>query len=351
MMRTGLGRPSCAREALLTAVTLLKVRFLADIRCSFHDCFNIQILLVNEGATRENRRVSPVSLGQGLASGRKPGRILLGAAGASRYNLSSILMSVRYSIILPAYNEAERIEPSLRKAVAFVRQQGWDAEIVVVNDGSRDATAEVVRRLMAEAPELRMLENPGNHGKGYSVRNGMLNAGGEILLFSDADFSSPIQESLKLVAAIENGADVAFGSRWLLAEMQTKRQSLLRQFVGRAYNLLLRLVLGLPYKDTQCGFKACTRRAAEVVFTRQQIEGWGFDPELLFIARKFKLRLTEVPVEWANDERSKINPLVDGVKMFGELLSIRLHSLAGHYNRPTFQFFAGTAGTVLVRTK
>jgi dolichyl-phosphate beta-glucosyltransferase len=260
-------------------------------------------------------------------------------------------MSLLYSIILPAFNESSRIGPGLESALAFVREQRWNVEIIVVNDGSRDDTADIVRRFMLQAPEIRLLENPGNRGKGYSIRNGMLNARGEILLFSDADFSSPICESIKLITAIAQGADVAFGSRWLLAETQTRRQSLLRQFVGRAYNLLLRLVLGLPYQDTQCGFKAFTRRAAEVIFTRQQIEGWGFDPELLFIARKFGLKMTEVAVEWANDDRSKINPIVDGVKMFYELLTIRSYGMTGQYNRPTFQFFASTPGTVLVEGK
>jgi dolichyl-phosphate beta-glucosyltransferase len=260
-------------------------------------------------------------------------------------------MSLFYSIILPAFNESSRIGPTLEKTLAFVREQGWDTEIIVVNDGSFDGTADIVRAFMAHAPELRLLENPGNRGKGYSVRNGMLNARGDILLFSDADLSSPIYESIKLIGAIEQGADVAFGSRWLLAEMQTRRQSLLRQFVGRAYNRLLRTLLGLPYKDTQCGFKACTRRAAEVIFTRQHIEGWGFDPEVLFIARKFGLKMTEVAVEWANDDRSKISPIVDGIKMFWELLRVRILSLANHYDEPTFQFSAPTPGTILVEEK
>ncbi len=123
-------------------------------------------------------------------------------------------MSLLYSIILPAFNEGPRIAPSLEKALAFVREQGWNVEIIVVNDGSRDDTADIVRSFMRHAPELHMLENPGNRGKGYSVRNGMLNASGDILLFSDVDFSSPIQESIKLIAAIEQGADIAFASRW-----------------------------------------------------------------------------------------------------------------------------------------
>ena len=260
-------------------------------------------------------------------------------------------MALLYSIILPAFNESSRIGPGLDKALAFLREHRWNVEIIVVNDGSRDDTADIVRRTMQHAPEVKLLENPGNRGKGYSVRNGMLNARGDILLFSDADFSSPIGESIKLVDAIQRGADVAFGSRWLLAETQTQRQSLLRQFVGRVYNLLLRLLLGLPYKDTQCGFKAFSRRAAEVIFTRQQIEGWGFDPELLFIARKFGLAMTEVAVKWANDDRSKINPLVDGVKMFYELLTIRVYGLMGYYVRPKFQFLASTPGTVLVENE
>jgi glycosyltransferase involved in cell wall biosynthesis len=256
-----------------------------------------------------------------------------------------------YSIVLPAYNEQERLGPSLEKAVDFVRRQQWNVEILVVNDGSTDHTAGIVRELMISAPELRLLENPGNRGKGYSVRNGMLNARGEILLFSDADFSSPIGEAVKLIGAIEGGADVAFGSRWLLAETQTKRQSLLRQFVGRAYNVLLRVLLGLPYKDTQCGFKAFTRQAAKVVFTRQQVERWGFDPELLYIARKFGLKMAEVAVEWANDDRSKVNPLTDGVKMFIELLIIRWNGATSRYDQPTFQFSPSMPGTVLVEKR
>jgi glycosyltransferase involved in cell wall biosynthesis len=247
-------------------------------------------------------------------------------------------MAISYSIILPAFNESERLGASLEKVLAYVAEQGWDAEVIVVNDGSRDNTAEIAGQFAARNPAVRVLENPGNRGKGYSVRHGVLESRGDYILFSDSDLSSPIREASKLFAKLREGADVAFGSRWLETNLQTERQSILRQIVGRLYNILLRVTLGLNYKDTQCGLKAFTREAAEVVFTRQTIERWGFDPELLFIARKFKLRMVEVPVEWAHDDRSKINPLVDGVKMGIEMLRIRWAGITGVYKSPKWEF-------------
>lgn len=244
------------------------------------------------------------------------------------------MYDVSYSIVIPAYNESERIEASLQKIVAFLAEQRWTAEVLVVNDGSRDNTAEIVRRFAARYPYIRLIENPGNRGKGYSVRNGMLQATGDLVLFTDADLSAPITEAPKLFGELESGADMAFGSRWLIAKMQTERQSIARQVAGRMYNIIMRMVLGLKYKDTQCGFKAFNRRAIETIFTRQQIERWGFDVELLFLAKQFGLKIVEVPVQWAHDDRSKINPLVDGIKMFGEMLSIRWNSLAGRYSKP-----------------
>ncbi|MGA8270005.1 MAG: dolichyl-phosphate beta-glucosyltransferase, partial [Candidatus Sulfotelmatobacter sp.] len=162
-----------------------------------------------------------------------------------------------YSIVIPAYNESERLGATLEKVLAYLRQQEWDAEVIVVNDGSRDNTAEIVRefarRNPGQNPIVRLVENPGNRGKGYSVRNGILNSRGDIVLFTDADLSSPIEEMPKLLAALASGADIAIGSRWLRAELQTKRQSAHRQLFGRIFNLLLRIVLGLQFKDTQCG--------------------------------------------------------------------------------------------------
>jgi dolichyl-phosphate beta-glucosyltransferase len=241
--------------------------------------------------------------------------------------------NLSYSIIIPAYNESQRIAASLDKIIAYTSEQRWMTEILVVNDGSRDNTAEIVREYAKHHPQVRLIENPGNRGKGYTVRNGMSQATGEILLFTDADLSSPIQESRKLFAAIQAGADVAFGSRWLQAELQTERQPFHRQVFGRIFNLLLRIILGLKYKDTQCGFKAFTRKAALTLFPRQRIERWGFDPELLFLSLKYGLNVAEVPVEWAHDDRSKINPIVDGFKMFTEMLRIRWADMTGKYDR------------------
>jgi dolichyl-phosphate beta-glucosyltransferase len=236
-----------------------------------------------------------------------------------------------HSIVIPAYNESARLATSIPKVLEYVHSRGMKAEIIVVNDGSKDDTADVVRQFAAADPMVILVENPGNRGKGYSVRNGMLRARGEVALFTDADLSSPITEADKLFRALAEGADVAIGSRWLQRELQTERQSLLRQAYGRLFNLGLRIVLGLGYKDTQCGFKAFDRQAIQTIFPRQRIERWGFDPELLFLARKFKLKTTEVAVEWAHDHRSKINPLRDGVQMGGEVLKIRWNDWMGRY--------------------
>jgi dolichyl-phosphate beta-glucosyltransferase len=239
-----------------------------------------------------------------------------------------------YSIIIPAYNESARVGATLDKVLAYVTKRGWDAEIIAVDDGSRDHTADIVRSREEKNPRLRLLQNPGNRGKGYSVRNGMLHAQGETLLFSDADLSAPIEEAEKLFAAIANGADVAIGSRWLRSDLQTERQPLYRQLFGRIFNLALRITLGLNIRDTQCGFKAFTRRAAKTIFPMQTVERWGFDPELLYLAREFGFKVVEVPVEWAHSEGTRISALRDGPQMFLEMLKIRWNALSGKYKRP-----------------
>ena len=236
------------------------------------------------------------------------------------------------SIVLPAYNEAARIGGSLDKITEYAQQHTWNVEVIVVNDGSSDNTAEIICQYAKRYSWVRLIDNPGNRGKGYSVRNGMLHARGDILLFSDADLSSPIEEADKLVAALQAGADVAIGSRWVRKELQVVPQPLRRQILGRMFNLALRVVLGLNFKDTQCGFKAFRRSAAELVFTQQQVETWGFDPELLYLAKKAGLRTVEVPVYWAHSEGTRLHPLRDGIRMFAQLFQIRWNAITGKYH-------------------
>jgi dolichyl-phosphate beta-glucosyltransferase len=246
-------------------------------------------------------------------------------------NGNPFLSSLTYSIVLPAYNESQRIASTLDQILVHARKREWNLEVIVVNDGSTDDTAQIVAAYSRKNPVLRLIENPGNRGKGYSVRQGMSEARGDVLLFSDADLSSPIAEADKLFAAIQQGADIAIGSRWLNAEMQIKRQPPHRQLFGRIFNLMLRLGLGLNYKDTQCGFKAFTRNAAQKIFPLQRIERWGFDPELLYLANTFGLNVAEVAVAWSHREGTHLRPVRDGMNMFAEILAIRWNALSGKY--------------------
>jgi glycosyltransferase involved in cell wall biosynthesis len=236
-----------------------------------------------------------------------------------------------YSFIIPAYNESSRIRPTLDELLRYSQQRNWDAEILVVDDGSRDDTAQIVREYGKLHPQILLVENPGNRGKGFSVRNGMLHARGDICLFTDADLSSPITEAQKLFDAIAGGADIAIGSRWLRSELQTERQPLYRQAFGRIFNLVLRIFLGLKFADTQCGFKAFRREAAQRIFPLQKIERWGFDPEILFLARNLGFSVKEVPVVWAHSEGTRLHPFRDGLRMFGDVLRIRWNAMTGAY--------------------
>jgi glycosyltransferase involved in cell wall biosynthesis len=239
----------------------------------------------------------------------------------------------KYSIVIPAFNESARILATLESVVSCIRDCGWPAEVIVVNDGSKDSTAEVVRAFARNAPEVRLIENSENRGKGYSVRSGLLQALGEVVMFTDADLSAPIEEAERLFAAIAGGADIAIGSRWLAKSRQTHRQPLYRQFFGRCFNLVIRAVMGLKFADTQCGFKAFTRHAAQTVFQLMTIERWGFDPEILFIALKRGFWIIEVPVSWAHDSRSRISYIRDGMKMLEEIAIVRWNAFRGLYGK------------------
>jgi dolichyl-phosphate beta-glucosyltransferase len=237
-----------------------------------------------------------------------------------------------YSILIPAYNEAKRIPATLKQILLFISAKSWNAEIIVVNDGSTDDTAAVVRRMAAKHPSIVLVDNLVNSGKGHSIRDGVRHAKGDIILFTDADNSTPIEDAEKLVQAIQEGADIAIGSRWVDRKLQVLPQPLHRRLNGRLYNLLLRSILGLDYKDTQNGFKAFTRTAAKSIFMQQRITGWGFDAETLYLARNYRFTVREVPVEYTYcAEGSKIRPYRDGARMFAELLTVKWNGLSGAY--------------------
>jgi dolichyl-phosphate beta-glucosyltransferase len=240
-------------------------------------------------------------------------------------------MGTTYSIVIPAFNEESRLAATLDQVLAFVQRERWAAEIVVVNDGSTDGTAALVRKYIRANSQMKLVENPGNRGKGFTVRNGMLNASGDIVLFTDADLSAPIEEAPKLIASLREGADIAIGSRWLDPSLQTHRQSVLRQALGRVYNLLMRGILGMNFRDTQCGFKAFTRDAVRKVFPEQKIEGWGFDPEVLYLGQRAGLKIAEVAVRWGHDTGTRIHPFRDGFQMLLDMVSIRWSALRGNY--------------------
>lgn len=239
---------------------------------------------------------------------------------------------LQYSIVIPAFNEQARIAATLDRVLACITARGWAAEVIVVNDGSTDRTAAIVLEYTRRFPGLRLIENPGNRGKGYSVRSGILQSRAPVVMFTDADLSAPIEEAERLFTAIDQGADVAIGSRWLDRSRQTLQQPLYRRLFGRCFNLLTRMVMHLPLADTQCGFKAFRRSAAQTIFLRQRVERWGFDPEILYIALRLGMPVKEVPVTWGHDERSRISYLKDGLRMLQDLLMVRFYSLAGYYD-------------------
>lgn len=238
------------------------------------------------------------------------------------------------TIVIPAYNEERRLPPTLAAVCAYLDARAYpDAEILVVDDGSRDGTAALVEALNLQDPRVRLLRNPGNRGKGFSVRHGMLEARGEWILFSDADLSAPIEELDKLLPAAQaQQAQVAIGSRALDRSLIGVHQSRLRELAGIFLNRVMRIVTGLPFADTQCGFKLFRRDAARLIFPRQQLDGFTFDVEDLFIARVLSIPAAEVAVRWNNVEGTKVGLLV-GPQFFLDLALIRYYKLAGRYRR------------------
>jgi glycosyltransferase involved in cell wall biosynthesis len=236
------------------------------------------------------------------------------------------------SIVVPAYNEERRLPASLDAILEYLRrQQPQFSEVVVVDDGSTDETAACVRDYAATHESVRLVRNPGNRGKGYSVRHGMLEAKGEWRLFTDADLSAPIEELDKLSAAARREqALVAIGSRALDRSLIGVHQPAAREYAGRVFNTVMRAITRLPFMDTQCGFKLYHASAAEQIFPRQQLDGFSFDVEDLVIARVLGIRVVEVPVRWNNVEGTKVS-MAQGLRSFVDPIRIRRCELQGRY--------------------
>jgi len=237
---------------------------------------------------------------------------------------------IELSIIVPSFNEELRLPASLDHIAEYVAASRRSTEVLVVDDGSTDRTAEVAAAYADRIANLRVLKNGENRGKGYSVRHGMLEAKGEVVLFTDADLSAPIEEADKLLAAMEQ-YDVAIGSRAMDRSLIKVHESAFREFAGIVFNRIVRTVLWLPFVDTQCGFKAFRRERCRILFEQQRIERFGFDPELLFLARRHGLQAVEIPVRWSHSPATKINMMRDSVQMFVDVFTIRWNAMLGRY--------------------
>jgi dolichyl-phosphate beta-glucosyltransferase len=236
------------------------------------------------------------------------------------------------SVVIPSYNEELRLPGTLDRIAAYLQTYGGAAEVLVVDDGSKDRTAAVAESYRGKIPSLRVVSNKVNRGKGYSVRHGMQEARGRIALFTDADLSAPIEEAGKLIAALENN-DVAIGSRAMDRSLITVHESRFREFAGIIFNKIVRIILWLPFVDTQCGFKAFRRENCGVIFEQQRIERFGFDPELLYLARHHGLRTVEIPVRWGHSAATKVSMFRDSIQMFMDVFTVRWNALTGCYPR------------------
>jgi len=236
----------------------------------------------------------------------------------------------KLSIVIPSFNEEKRLPATLERIAGYINVSGRETEVIVVDDGSTDETIRVAESFRRQIAGLRVVSNGQNRGKGYSVRHGSMDSRGEIVLFTDADLSAPIEEADKLLAKM-NDYDVAIGSRAVNRELIEVHESKFREFAGIIFNRIVRVILRLPFVDTQCGFKAFRRENCKIIFEQQTIERFGFDPELLYLARRHGLRTAEVAVRWAHSPATKVNMFRDSVQMFLDVVIIRWNAIRGRY--------------------
>lgn len=236
------------------------------------------------------------------------------------------------SIVVPAYNEEQRILGSLAKIASYIDAAGLDAEVLVVDDGSKDRTAEVGAKALS-GMRGRVIRNGENRGKGYSVRHGVLEARGRFVLLTDADLSTPIEDYAKLAAVMrDRDLDVVIGSRALPDSNVQVKQDWLRQTMGRTFNRIIRLLTKLPFRDTQCGFKLLDRERVNPIVDKMVVDRFAFDVELLFLCARFGLAVADVPVTWRNAPGSKVSILRDPLNMIADVLRVRWHFRRGLYN-------------------
>lgn len=248
--------------------------------------------------------------------------------------MSPMRTQPRLSIVVPAYNEHERLGPTIHSYLAYCRDRRLEVELIVVDDGSLDATSAVVESLSAEYPELRLIRLAENRGKGYAVRTGVVNARGRLVLFADADAATPMSELERLESAIRAGADVAIGSRELAGPGVQVQARLYRRVIGRVFHFLVETLTVRTIKDTQCGFKLFRGPVAHDLFSRMRMNGFSFDVELLMMAQRRGYQIVEVPVNWVHQPGSKVNLAVDSMRMARDLFVIRGRYLSGEYSTP-----------------
>lgn len=231
---------------------------------------------------------------------------------------------MKISIIIPAYNEGNSIKSAIRVIDEFLKAGAEDYEIIIVDDGSKDKSAQLVQQLAGKNNKIILLKNGANRGKGYSVKRGMLQATGDIRVFADADMSTPIETLTGMIEFVNKGYDVVIGSRRTQGAIIEIRQNFLRENMGRVFNMLVRLIVLRGFRDTQCGFKLFTKKAAENIFKFQKFDNFVFDVEILYIAKKLGFKIIEAPVKWYNSTDSKVRPFRDSLSMFLDLFKIRL---------------------------
>jgi dolichyl-phosphate beta-glucosyltransferase len=241
------------------------------------------------------------------------------------------LSTIFLSIIIPAFNEEKRLPVYLASILEYLELQDISYEVIVVDDGSVDATAEVVARSMGGNNRVRLIRLPGNQGKGNAVKTGMLEASGKLRLFTDADGATPITELERLRIAVDNGADVAIASRAMKDDSCTINAHLHRKVIGRIFHFIVTTLTVKGIHDTQCGFKLFTAEAAQAVFQLQRIDDFGFDVEILYLCQRKGYRITEVPVNWTDIAGSKLRLIRDSWRMFTDIFKIRLNEMSGAY--------------------